>query len=231
MIDGKKILAVIPARGGSKGVPYKNIREISGKPLIAWVIEAAKKSSYIDRLVLSSDDDMIIKKAIEWGCEVPFKRPHELALDESRTTDAVLHAIDNISGYDIIVVLQPTSPLVEANDIDCCIKKMIGTNAKSCVSMTEPDKSPYWMFKANEDTGMVTPLMDGSFFNRRRQDLPVVLIPNGAVYVAFIDWLRLNKSFYGQETTFHVMPRDRSVDIDTEMDFIIIEALLKKMQK
>lgn len=226
MIDGRKVLAVIPARGGSKGVPFKNIKEVGGKPLIAWVIEAAKKSFYIDRLILSSDDDQIIEKTLEWGCEVPFRRPAELAGDSSSTIDAILHAVESIPGYDIVVVLQPTSPLVEAFDIDACIKKMVVSSAKSCVSMTEPGKSPYWMFTLDAG-GFIAPLMDEGFLNKRRQDLPAVFIPNGAVYVAFIEWLGLSRSFYGKETVCHVMPEKRSIDIDTEMDFIILDALLK----
>lgn len=230
MYKDKKIIAVIPARGGSKGVPQKNIRDAGGKPLIAWVIQAAKKSSYIDRLVLSSDDDRIIAIAREWGCEAPFRRPDTLARDDSSTIDVILHALETIPDYDIVVLLQPTSPLVEASDIDACIEKLFETSAKTCVSMTEPGKSPYWMFTLDPD-GLIFPLMDKSFLTRRRQELPVVFIPNGAVYVAFTDWLALNRSFYGRETACHVMPEERSIDIDTEMDFIVLEALLKTKKK
>lgn len=226
LFQNKRILAVIPARGGSKGVPLKNIREVGGKPLIAWAIEAVKKSLYIDRLILSSDDDRIIAKAQEWGCEVPFKRPEDLARDDSSSIDVVLHAAESIPGYEIIVVVQPTSPLVEPSDIDSCIEKLFETSAKSSVSITEPSKSPYWMFTLDAK-GFIAPLMDESFLQKRRQDLPSAFIPNGAVYVAYIDWLFKTKSFYGKETACHIMPKERSLDIDTEMDFVFMDACLK----
>lgn len=226
MIDSYKVLAVIPARGGSKGVPYKNIREVGGKPLIAWAIEAAKESKYIDRLILSSDDEKIMEKAIEWGCDVPFKRPDSLAKDDSRTVDAVIHALDQLEGYDIVVTLQATSPLLSACDIDACIKKMVRTGAKACISVTEPDKSPYWMFGL-DDTGFMSPVMDVSYLNKRRQDLPPAYIPNGAVFVAFSDWLREHMTYYSDVTAGYVMPKDRSLDIDTEIDFMILEAIFR----
>ncbi|MEH2097772.1 acylneuraminate cytidylyltransferase family protein, partial [Nostoc sp.] len=121
MIHGKKVLAIIPARGGSKAVPRKNIREIGGKPLIAWTIEEAKKSQYIDRLILSSEDDEIISIAQKWGCEIAFKRPVELAQDDTPGIAPVLHALNQLPIYDYVVLLQPTSPLRQVIDIDGCI--------------------------------------------------------------------------------------------------------------
>lgn len=142
-----KILAIIPARGGSKGVPRKNIRELAGKPLIAWTIEEAKKSKYIDRLILSTEDDEIIEVAKQYGCEVPFKRPIELAQDDTPGIDPVLHAIEQCPGYDYVVLLQPTSPLRTVDDIDGCIEQLLSSDGTNfCVSVTEPEKSPYWMY-------------------------------------------------------------------------------------
>ena len=123
MIEGKTVLAVIPARGGSKGVPKKNIRETAGKPLLAWTTEEARKSKYIDRMILSSDDKEIIKVSEKCGLEIPFIRPMELALDESSTEDAILHAIKQVPGYEYVLVLQVTSPLRTVEDIDGCIEK------------------------------------------------------------------------------------------------------------
>nr|HPK54819.1 acylneuraminate cytidylyltransferase family protein [Smithellaceae bacterium] len=117
MIQGKTVLAIIPARGGSKGIPRKNITNLAGKPLIAWTIEEAKKSKYIDRLILSSEDNEIIQVAKEWGCEVPFIRPRELAEDDTLGIEPVLHALNTIKKkYDYVVLLQPTSPLRSVDD-------------------------------------------------------------------------------------------------------------------
>jgi CMP-N,N'-diacetyllegionaminic acid synthase len=119
MFEGKTILAIVPARGGSKGVPRKNIRLLAGKPLIAWTIDEAKKSRYIDRLILSSEDDEIIEVAREFGCEIPFKRPDELAQDDTPGIESVIHAINTLEEkYDFVVLLQPTSPLRTVEDID-----------------------------------------------------------------------------------------------------------------
>ena len=121
MIEGKKVLAVIPARGGSNGVPRKNIIDVGGKPLIAWTIEEARKSKYIDRLILSSDDREIIEIAKRWGCEVPFEQPAEMARDGTPGIAPVLHAIEMLPDYDYVVLLQPTSPLRQVEDVDGCI--------------------------------------------------------------------------------------------------------------
>lgn len=123
-----KILAIIPARGGSKGVPRKNIRDLAGKPLIAWTIEEAKKSKYITRLILSSEDEEIIEAAKKYGCEVPFVRPIELAQDNTPGIEPVLHAIEKCPGYDYVLLLQPTSPLRTVEDIDGCIEFLLNKN-------------------------------------------------------------------------------------------------------
>jgi len=225
MYKGKKILALIPARGGSKSVPGKNLRPVGGKPLLAWTIETAKKSKFIDRLILSSDDDQIMHSAKYYGCEVPFVRPSELAGDSSPTNDVILHAIDNIKGYDLVVALQVTSPLVTEEDIDQCIKKCIDEKAKACVSACEPDKSPYWMF-CMEDERLV-PVLGEGYLNKRRQELPSVYVPNGAVFVADVKWFKINKSFYSDLTVGYIMPRERSIDLDTEFDFKLLETYLE----
>lgn len=125
-------LAVIPARGGSKGIPRKNIREIAGKPLIAWSIEEAKKSKYITKLILSSDDKEIIDVAKQYGCEAPFVRPKALAADETPGVDPILHAIEQCPGYDYVVVLQPTSPLRTVENIDGAIEMLLAKKGFLC---------------------------------------------------------------------------------------------------
>jgi len=221
MIDNKSVLAIIPARGGSKGVLRKNIRDVAGKPLIAWTIEEAKKSRFIDRLILSSEDDEIIRVAQEWGCEVPFVRPAELAQDDTPGIDPVLHAIDVLTKrYDYVVLLQPTSPLRTVDDIDECIQKCVDADASACVSVTEPDKNPYWMYTLS-GTDHLLPLLPHSETIARRQDLPKIYALNGAVYVANIDILSNTKSFLTADTVAYLMDKERSCDIDSEFDLKI----------
>lgn len=226
MILNKTVLAIIPARGGSKGIPGKNIREIAGKPLIAWTIEAAKKSKYIDRLILSSDDNDIIEVAKEWGCEVPFVRPSELARDDTPGIATVLHAIEALpEHYEYVVLLQPTSPLRSVNDIDDCIRTCIDHYAASCVSVTEPERSPYLMYSL-DSTDHLLPLIEQFKHFSRRQDLPKVYALNGAIYVAKSVWLKSNLTFVSDETIAYEMPKHRSIDIDTEIDLKFAEFLL-----
>lgn len=224
-----KILAIIPARGGSKGVPRKNIRELAGKPLIAWTIEEAKKSKYIDRLILSSEDDEIIEVAKRYGCEVPFKRPIELAQDDTPGIDPVLHAIEQCPGYDYVVLLQPTSPLRTVEDIDGCIEKLLHNDADFCVSVTEPEKSPYWMYKLEDEK--IVPLLPRDGIITRRQDLPKCYVLNGAVYVADANVLLKSKSFLTEKTTAYLMGNESSYDIDTLNDFYICEFILEKLKE
>jgi N-acylneuraminate cytidylyltransferase len=227
MFKDKKILAIIPARGGSKGVLRKNIRPAGGKPLIAWMIDAAKKSKYIDRLILSSDDNQIIHIAQKYGCEVPFVRPCELAQDGSSASDVVLHVLNKICGYDYVILLQPTSPLTETKDIDGCIEFCIGANAPACVSVTAPNKSPYWMFNMGKGNRLKS-IYGEAYLNMRRQDLPLVYVPTGAIYIAQSDWFLDHLSFYSNMTTGYFIPQERSLDIDSEFDFQSFELILNK---
>jgi N-acylneuraminate cytidylyltransferase len=136
MIEGQSVLAVIPARGGSKGVPRKNLRDVAGRPLIAWTIAAARGSSHIDRLVLSSDDEEIMETARRHGCDVPFRRPAELATDEADSMAVVMHAVETLAErYDYVVLLQPTSPLRASADIDGAIATCLRHMAPSCVTV------------------------------------------------------------------------------------------------
>ena len=223
MIGGKTVLAIIPARGGSKGVPRKNIRLVAGKPLIAWTIESAQESCFIDRLIVSTDDLEIASISQKWNCEVPFLRPAVLARDETPGIAPVLHALETLSErYDIVVLLQPTSPLRSIEDIDGCIIHLMERQAKSCVSVVEPDKSPYWMFRLGLDEHLY-PLLEETY--ARRQELPKVYALNGAVYVAECDWLIQSGSFLSSDTVGYIMPKERSLDIDTEQDIKLFNLL------
>lgn len=225
MINEKTVLAIIPARGGSKGVPRKNIKNLLEKPLIAWTIEEAKRSKYIDRLILSSEDEEIISVAKTWDCEVPFKRPIELAQDETPGIDPVLHAIKMLPGYDYVILLQATSPLRKATDIDGAIELCEEKGANACVSVTESQKSPYWFYQVDTLNRLKPVLREGRQVNRR-QDSPKIFFLNGAVYVARCRWLTKNHTFLTEETVAYIMPHERSVDIDTELDFVIAKLLM-----
>jgi N-acylneuraminate cytidylyltransferase len=226
MIQKKSVLAIIPARGGSKGVPRKNIRLLAGKPLIAWTIEEAKKSKYIDRLILSSEDEEIISVAKKWGCEVPFVRPAELAKDETPGIEPVLHAMKALDEkYDYVVLLQATSPMRLVDDIDGCIETCASSNAPSCVSVTEVSEHPYWMYRINKADCLV-PFIQQEEEIQRRQDLPDVYILNGAVYIAETNWLAQSRSFLTESTKAFVMPQGRSLDIDNDIDFKLCEVLI-----
>ncbi|OGR20664.1 MAG: acylneuraminate cytidylyltransferase [Desulfobacula sp. RIFOXYA12_FULL_46_16] len=227
MFKDKKILAIIPARGGSKGVPGKNIRQAGGKPLIAWIIEAAKKSNHIDRLILSSDDPKIIGVAQKYGCEAPFVRPSDLAQDHSSASDVVLHALAEMPGYEYVMLLQPTSPLTRTTDIDGCIESCINSNAASVISVTEPGKSPYWMFNMGMDNKL-SPVLGETYLNRPRQELPIVYMPTGAIYIAESGWFLENRSFYSDSTTGYIIPQERSLDIDSQFDFRLFETIVFK---
>lgn len=225
MFDGYTILAIIPARGGSKGLPFKNIREVGGKPLIAWTIDEAKKSKYIDRLILSSDDAQIIKVAKEYGCEVPFIRPPDLARDDTPGIAPVLHAIEVLpKKYDYVVLLQPTSPLRSVEDVDNCIEKCIAEDGNACVTVTQSEQSPYWMYSISAN-GSVVPVVKVEEY-QRRQDLPTAYVLNGAVYVARTEWLMQVKRFVTDETKALIMPINRSIDIDTENDLLRVSLML-----
>jgi len=229
MLDGEKVLAIVPARGGSKGVPRKNLRMVGGRPLIAWTIAAAKAAAAVDRVILSSEDQGIIAAGRDAGCDVPFVRPAELATDSASLLDVVHHAVAQCGdGFGWVVLLQPTSPLRAASDIDATLKTCQDAHAPACVTVTPADKNPLWMF-FREDDGRMRPVIETSTTPAfRRQDLPQAYALNGAVYAARRPWLAGRNSFLSAGTVCHVMPRERSIDVDTEMDFVILRALLSE---
>ncbi|MGG4450420.1 cytidylyltransferase domain-containing protein [Brevibacillus porteri] len=229
MIQGKSVLAIIPARGGSKGIPRKNIIEVGGKPLLSWTIEEAKKSAYIDRLIVSTDDEEIADVARQYEGEVPFLRPKELAMDDTPGIAPVLHALELLPKYDYVVLLQPTSPLRQVIDIDGCIEKCLKEQANSCVSITVAEKTPYWMYHLS-DNDVLEPVIKIEERFLRRQDTPTVFSLNGAVYIADTNWLQKTQSFLEPETVGYVMPKERSIDIDNQMDIVIFEAVLRQMK-
>lgn len=228
MINRKRLLAIIPARGGSKRLPRKNILELGGKPLIAWTIEEARKSVYLDRIIVSTDDREIAEVAAEWGAEVPFFRPPHLAEDHTSGLEPIFHALDQLKEFDYIVLLQPTSPLRVVADIDACIERCIDARADSCVSFVLNEKPPSWLYEFDEQERII-PFLDGDDSGKLEAS-PLYLV-NGAVYVAEVESLKRNQSLLTSNTVGYVMPRERSVDIDTELDFRLSEVLLSSREK
>ena len=218
MIAGLSVLGLITARGGSKGVPGKNILPVGGQPLIAWTIQAARGSRFVDRLVLSSDDHNIIEVARAYGCEAPYVRPADLAADSTASIDVVLDALGRLPDYDIVVLLQPTSPLRTSADIDNTLERLHVSGAPTCVTLRPANEHPYWTFKVGPDGHLERFAEPLGGVPARRQDLPAAWCLNGAVYAARVEWLMRHKTFVCNQTVCHPMPAERSLDVDTAED-------------
>ncbi len=230
MIQGKSVLALVVARGGSKGLPGKNIKAVLGRPLIQWTTDAARQSRYVDRLVLSSDDPAIIAVAAQCGCEAPFRRPAELATDEASSVDVTLDALRRLPGYDIMVLLQPTSPLRTAADIDGALELLLSTGAPSCVAVRPAQDHPYWTYRVESNGRLAAFAEPTGGMPQRRQDLPPAWCVNGAVYAVWVDRFSLDRSFLTRETVAYPMPTERSIDIDTAEDLEHMIATASSMQ-
>jgi CMP-N,N'-diacetyllegionaminic acid synthase len=222
------LLAIIPARGGSKGIPKKNIVTLYGKPLIAWTIEAALRAKSISRLIVSTDDPAIAAIATGLGAEVPFIRPAALSHGESTSVSAVLHALEQMPIFEKVLLLQPTSPLRSSDDIDEIVAFKEKQIAPSAVSISLVSQHPHWMFNLGL-SGRLTPLIkqEGEVATRR-QDLPQIYMPNGALYLADSDWIQKKLTFVTEETLGFVMPQERSIDIDTVDDLRLAELLMHR---
>ncbi|QDV44209.1 N-acylneuraminate cytidylyltransferase [Stieleria neptunia] len=225
MMNGQNVLAVIPARQNSKGLPGKNTIGLAGKPLIAYTIEAARASCLVDEVVVSTDGEAIRDIAIGLGASVPFLRPAELATDDTPGVAAVLHACHALPGYDLTVVLQPTSPLRNEHDIDAAIRRLEERNADFCVSVTPAKHHPNWLFK--EEGGGFLSRYEDKPISGTRQSLDKVFALNGAIYVARTDQLKRQQTLFGRKTTAYIMTPDRSYDIDTELDLRICEMVIR----
>lgn len=230
MYKNRRILALIPARAGSKGLPGKNIRPLLGKPLIAWSIEQALSSKYIDKVVVSTESPAIVSVARRYGADVPFLRPKKLATDKAKIIDAILHTLDfyesKMNIFDIVVLLQPTSPLRKSADINKAIERLSISKAKAIVSVCKEEHSLLWSVTLDADNKIGQFLEKGAE-KQNRQNLPIFYRINGAVYVAHVDYLKQNKGFFGKSTYAYIMPPERSVDIDNEYDFRIASFLKK----
>lgn len=227
MYKGKTFIAIIPARGGSKRLPRKNIINFNEKPLLAWSIEAALRSQYIDKVLVSSDDDEIINIAERYGSSV-LKRPAELATDTATSFDVIKHAINSNKNYDYVVLLQPTSPLRTTMHIDESIDMIIRKKSDAVVSVCEVDHSPLWSNKLPYDLNMNSFLKD-EIKNKRSQELDIYYRLNGAIYIIKKNTLLKEKTFMLKDNIYaYIMDRKSSVDIDNKIDLKLAEILIKE---
>ena len=231
MLNNKKILAIIPARGGSKGIAYKNIKLLGDKPLLQWTYDAAKNSKYIDKIILSSEDDLIIKVAKDLGIEVPFKRPLELASDFSSTKDVLLHALRFFKEqgvvFDYLVLLQPTSPFRNINHINDCIELIDKVQSDMVVSVQNSASNPYYNLFEDNEMGYLEKSKEGNY--TRRQDCPNVYEYNGSIYVININSLQKAKDLNFGKITKYVMEESYlSVDIDQPIDWLFAEFIINQ---
>jgi CMP-N-acetylneuraminic acid synthetase len=232
MYNNKRFIAIIPARGGSKGLPGKNIKNMCGKPLIAWSIDAALNSQYLDEILVSTDDPKIAEVAKKYGATVPFLRPDKLATDEATTYDAVAHALDFYRNhldkeYDYIVLLEPTSPLREQADIDTMIEVISSRDEHfdSIVSIGEVHEHPSIMKKTVGD--MTVPYCEELVSTSRRQDNPPAYFPYGVAYIVKTLKFLKEKTFYPKRTTYYQVKRYQCYEIDDIYDFLAIENIMK----
>lgn len=235
MIDNKKILAIIPARGGSKRLPNKNIKLLAGKPLIGWTIEAAKESAFIDDVFVSTDSSEIEAVVKQYDLSCPELRPASLAEDTTTTNDVIKYVVELLErqgkSYDYFILLQPTSPLRNAQEIDCAIEKLYRNNKKTLVSLSVCDHSPLLTNTLPEDENL-----DGFLKlerNTRSQDMPCYYRINGAIYIFTREFVGRLSDIYCEDGIAYLSERGNDVDIDTLDDFEYAEYLMlrKKTNK
>src|SRR3989304_87172 len=230
MYNGKRIVGIIPARGGSKGLPRKNVLPLRGKPLIAWTIEQAQASTCLDKVIVTTDNEEIASVARTHGAEVPFMRPRELASDNAKTIDVIYHALDwfeeNFETFDIVVLLQPTSPLRRSTDINNVVEMLFSQKAGAIISVCETEHHPCWSNTLPHNRCMAD-FLRPELMNKNRQELPTYYRLNGVIYAAYCTYLKNKHGFFGSETFAYIMPKERSIDIDTKTDFNFANYLLK----
>lgn len=231
-----KVLGLIPARGGSKGVPRKNVKHLGGKPLLAYTAESALAARRLTRVILSTEDNEIADIGRSLGIDVPFTRPQELAEDSTPTLPVVLHALEALDSageqFDAVCILQPTSPLRRAEDIDNCIGLMETSGADCVVSVLAVPKTynPNWVYWKDAEgrlalsTGEKEPMV-------RRQDLPPSFHRDGSVYVTRVETLTTRRSLYGDRVFGYEMPAEFSSNIDTPEDWEALETRIRKRAK
>ncbi|MEA5038650.1 MAG: acylneuraminate cytidylyltransferase family protein [Clostridiaceae bacterium] len=233
MYNGKRVLAVIPARSGSKGLPDKNILLFNGKPLLSYSIEAARNSGVVDEIFVSTNSPQYAYIAKASGASVPFLRSEALAREQSSSWECVIEALKNYEMmgkvFEYVLLLQPTSPLRKSQDIVDSLRLSEQLTADSIISVCETDHSVLWCNKLPQNQSMKNFIQD-EIKNVPRQRMPVYYRINGAIYLVRVDYLKKSRDIFHCRSYAYIMPKERSVDIDTEYDFIIAEALAKRYE-
>lgn len=225
------MIAIIPARGGSKGLPRKNIKLLNGKPLIAYTIEAALKSNCIDKVIVSTEDDEIAEIAKQYGAEVPFMRPSELATDDSLAKDVYLYTVERLNeiyGCESkeFMVLLPTAPLRDETDINNAYYLFKNSDAKTLVSIKKSPFPPSWYFRKDEKNQISNAKLTIEEAVKNRQDNEEYYIPNGAIYILNYELLKDQGTYYCENTIGYLMTEEKSIDIDYELDFKLASCIL-----
>lgn len=235
MFNNRKIIAIVPARAGSKGLPGKNLLKLNGKSLVAWPIEAAIKSGICDKIVCSTDSNDIAEIAQKYGAEVPFIRPEFLATDSATTSDVILHALDFYEKlnekFDYVLLLEPTSPTTDQSDIVDAFTSLLGNeeNFESLVSVTQNIAGhPQFTFSMNAKTRRLEGNNINQWSARRRQDISELFHLDGSLYISKISSFKYNKSFITEKTFGLLMPKWKSFEIDDELDLLIVGAILSQ---
>lgn len=231
MFAGRRVLCLVPARGGSKGLPDKNIAPLQGRPLIAWTIAAATGSAHVDDVVVTTDDDTIAAAAEAAGGRAPFRRPAELAGDAARMVDVISQALQALheSGdtYGWLLLLQPTSPLRTAAHVDAAFARLAASGGRAVVSLCETEHSPRWTGQLPPD-GSMADFCGRAETRSNRQELGRFYRLNGAIYLADIDYWRAHHGFLGPKTYAYLMRQDESIDVDAALDLEFAEFLLTR---
>ncbi len=227
-----KYMVLICARGGSKGLPGKNIRPLNGIPLIGWSVNIAKQLDKVSRIIVSTDSDDIAKVAREYGAEVPFMRPKYLAQDDSPEWLVWRHAINYIEendseDMDAIVVLPVTAPLRSVNDVNACIDLFENSEVDSIITVSDASRSPYFNMTVNDNNGYVSLVIPPKVKITRRQDAPKVYDMTTVAYIVNTSFIKSNNGIFEGKVKSVTIPRERAVDIDDLMDFKIAELVLK----
>lgn len=230
MINGKRVLAIIPARKGSKGLPLKNVRPLAGKPLLAWPIAAARASAHVDRVIISTDDQGFADLAVEYGAEAPFLRPAELASDTAPSIAFILHALDTLAEagetYDYLVLLEPTSPLTEGADVDAALNQLVSADADAIVGVSRLEATHPAFAVRKADSGVITPYAADTFGDMpRRQDIEPLFVLDGSLYISTIEALRRERGFCHARSLGYETVRHKAHEVDDLVDFICIEAI------
>ena len=233
-----KVLAIVPARGGSKGLPGKNLRLLDGRPLLAWPVSAALGAASVDRVIISTDDVAIAEAALTAGADVPFLRPAHLANDTASSMDVILHALDTLASqgheYEYVILLEPTSPLTESSDVEDALSRLraAGAAADAIVGICRVESTHPEYDVRRDPNGLISPYAAPDFKSlRRRQDIEELYFLEGSLYISRVEAFRHYKTFYHERTLGYEVPRWKSMEVDDIFDFIMVEAVVRQREE